>query len=127
MVRGAKQHGLLAKIRARLAVLENPLDHVIDLRRLVAHRGQIRPLARAPLREQGLREALGRQPHDAIRGLEDRLGRAVVLLELDHPGRRLEQPRKVENVARTRRAKAVDRLRVVADDGEAVAAGPELE
>ena len=68
-----------------------------------------------------------RQPHDGVRGLEDRLDRAIVLLELDHLGRRLELSRKVENVAGTRRAKAVDRLRVVADDGKAVAAGPELE
>ena len=68
--------------------------------------------------------------HDRVRGVEDELRRAVVLLQLDD--RRVGVVAlEVEDVAQVRAAPAVDALVVVADDGEVVvlaarAADPEV-
>ena len=64
-----------------------------------------------------------RQIDHAVGGGEDRLRRAVVAIERDDVGRRRELAREVEDVAHRRGAERIDRLRVVADDGEAAPVG----
>ena len=58
---------------------------------------------------------------DSVGGIEDQLGRAVVLLELDHGGTRLVAL-EVEDVAQVGAAPRVDRLVVVADHAQVVMA-----
>ena len=55
--------------------------------------------------------------HDRVRGVEDELRRAVVLLQLDH-GRIGIVALEVEDVAQVRAAPGVDALVVVTDDGQ---------
>ena len=124
---GAKQHRLLAQRHTRLAAGEDALDHVADLAAVVAHRDQDGLLARGPLREQVLRETLLCQADHRVGGGEDRLGRAVVLLERRDRRRRLEASREIQDVAHARGAKAEDRLGVVADHRHAAAVRLHLE
>ena len=67
---------------------------------------------------------LRRQRDHRVGRVEDRARRAVVALELDH-GRAREALGELEDVAHRRRAERVDRLRVVAHDHQAGAAGLE--
>ncbi len=81
----------------------------------------------AGVRPQRLLLAAAVVGDDGVRGGQDRLSRAIVLLELDHV-RLLEVPLEVEDVADVGAAEGVDRLIVVADDAEvAVVPGDELE
>jgi hypothetical protein len=50
-----------------------------------------------------------------VRGIEQRQRRTIVLLQRDAPRRRIEQRRKIEDVAHRGAPEAVDRLRIVAD------------
>jgi hypothetical protein len=70
------------------------------------------------LRVQALGEAFACEPDHCVGGGQDRLCRAVVLLQRDDCRRRLKARREVQDVTHVRGAEAVDRLRVVADDGE---------
>ena len=119
VVRGAEQHRLLLEGHAGFAVLQDGGDDAADLADVVQHRDQRRRSARPPLRAQVLREPLARQADDGIGRGQDRLRRAVVLLQRDDRGRRLEVARKVQDVAHAGGAEAVDRLRVVAHHREA--------
>ena len=98
VVRGAEQHRLLAQFHARLAVRQDALDHELDLRRLVGHHGDHRPAATRAPRVQILGVALGGMADDTVAALQNRLGRAIVLFERDHLGRRIEPAGKLENV-----------------------------
>ena len=99
---------------ARLGVLVLDLDH--------AHR-----VAVAELRPEVLLLALAVVADDAVRGVEDVLRRAVVLLERDRVRAR-EVVLELEDVADVGAAAAVDRLVRVADDEDvAVLLGEELE
>ena len=69
-----------------------------------------------------MKRSLGQIDH-AVGGGEDGLRRAIVAVERDDAGRRRELAREIEDVAHGRRAERIDRLRVVADHGEAAAAG----
>ncbi len=77
-----------------------------------------RPAARV-LRPELLVLARRVPADDRVGGVEDELGRAVVLLELDD-GRTRLVPLEVEDVAQVRPAPAVDRLVVVADHAQVV-------
>ena len=81
----------------------------------------------APLAPEVLGEALARLADHRVGGREDRLGRAVVLLQRDDARRRVEEPGEVEDVADLGAAEAVDRLGVVADDGQAAPVGLQPE
>ena len=70
---------------------------------------------------------LARQRHDRVRRRQQRRGRAVVLGQCQQRRRRHESGAEVEDVAHLGGAEGVDRLRVVADDGEAAATRPERE
>ena len=97
------------------------------LRRLVGHRHQARPLRRDRVAPQRLGEALAGQRDHRVGGVQDRLRRAVVALQREHPRRRREARRKVEDVAHFGGAERVDRLRVVAHHREAAPVGLERE
>ena len=84
---------------------------------LVVERAQLDLVALAELAPQALGDAAAVVRDHRVGGREDRLGRAVVLLELDH-ARVGEVVLEVEDVADVGAAEAVDRLRVVADDRE---------
>ena len=80
-------------------------------------------LALAELAPQALGDAAAVVGDHRVGGRQDRLRRAVVLLELDH-ARVGEVVLEVEDVAHVGAAEAVDRLRIVADDRQvAVPAG----
>ncbi len=63
--------------------------------------------------------------HHRIGGIENLLRGAVVLRQRDHLGARLEPVGKTQNVVDGGGAKRIDRLRIVADDREPGAIGPQ--
>src|SRR5271169_5686707 len=117
VMRGAEQHRLPAQRGAGLAVVEHAVGDIPSLRCLVLDIGQERQLCRSLGRIEGLRDLLGGPGNHRVRGIEDRLGRAIIALERDDRGRWRETVGKVEDVAHGCRAERIDRLRVVADDG----------
>ena len=121
--RGAEQHRLLLELEPFLAARQHAVDHEVRLRRLVLHRHQTRALRRGALAPQVLGEALGGERDHRVGGVEDGLGGAVVALQRHHPRRWREGRREVEDVAHRGSAEGVDRLRVVADHGQATAIG----
>ena len=127
VARGPEQHRLVLERLPRLAILEDGLGDAVGLRDVVGDRDQRRPRAAGALGAQVLGEALARKVDDGVRGGEDRRRRAIVLLERDDARRRREELWKIEDVAHARGAKSVDRLGIVADDGQAVAVRLEAE
>ena len=125
VVGGPEEHRLLAQRHAGLAPLEDAPDDVIDLGDLVRHRDQPRPLSAGAGGEQLLGVALGGQSDDGVGRVEDRLGRAVVLLERVHGRRRVEPLGEGEDVVNGGGAKGVDGLGVVAHHRDAAAVGPQ--
>ena len=111
-IRGAHQDRLAPETQAVLIVLKNPLHHEVGLILLPLTGDESRLGAIAFHRAQFLRMALGGEANDAIGGVEDRLGGAIVGFERDHrrPGKFGGE---IENVAHFGRAEAVDALRVV--------------
>ena len=77
--------------------------------------------------EKVLGEALVGPGDDSVAGFQDGLGRPVVLFEAHHLGWRNKAVGKIEDVAHRRRAEGIDRLGVVADDGDAGAVGLQTE
>ena len=123
VLRGAEQHRLRLEPEPVLASRQHLFDDIARLIGVVAHRHQRRLLGGGALAPQVLRETLSRQTDDAVGRGEDSLRRAVVALQRHPPRRRVELRREVEDVAHRRAAETVDRLRVVADDGEATSVG----
>ena len=123
VARRAEEHRLRLQGRAGLPRREDLGADVVGLRGVVADGDELRPHPGAPLGPEVLGEALARLGDDGVGGTEDGLGRAVVLLEGDDVRPRLEVPGEVEDVAHLRRPEAVDRLGVVADDGQATPVG----
>ena len=81
----------------------------------VEHRLLLGPSRRPEI----LRVALPRELHDGVGGIQNRLGRAVILFERDR-GRSGKLIGKIENVANRGGSKRVDRLSVVADHHDVV-------
>ena len=79
------------------------------------------------VRAQVFAETVTGQTDHRIGRRQNRLGTAVVLLERHHSGRWAEVAGKIEDIAHIGGAKAVDRLGIVADDGETGAVGLETE
>ena len=149
---GAADH-LVGQLEADQRVLEHPAHRVgpvedrdvlaphalllaeaLDLARhparllvLVAQLGEPHRLTAGDLGPEPLRPPLAVALDHRVGGREDRLGRAVVLLELDHL-RLGEVALEVEDVADVGVAEAVDRLVLVADDHQvAVLGGEQLQ
>ena len=98
------------------AVVERRLDaagHVPGFGVLVLGLDHPHHVARAEVRPQPLRLAITIVLDHAVRGVQDRLGRAVVLLERDHDGVR-EVLLELADVADVGAAEGVDRLILVA-------------
>ena len=101
----------------RPAVFDEPRDLGRDEPRLgvlVLDLDDLHRLALAEVGEQALRLAVAVVLDHRVRGAEDRVRRAVVLLERDRPGAG-EVALEVEDVVDVRAAEAVDRLVGVAD------------
>ena len=77
-----------------------------------------------PVSAKRLGEALGRKGDDRVRGGEDGAARTVVALKRHHMRRGIEGAGEVENVAHRCGAEGVDRLRVIADNGQAAPIWP---
>ena len=114
-----------------LAAGEALLDERSDARRdearlgmLVLHLDRLHRIALAEVREQVLRLALAVVLDDGVRGAQDRVRRAVVLLERDR-ARAWEVALEVEDVADVGAAERVDRLIRVADGAEVAVLGRE--
>ena len=122
MVRGAKQDRLLFQRGAAFAVLQHARDDVVSLAVLVANADKLRPLPSNAIGPTVFGEALAREIDDAVGGGEDRLRRAIVSVS-DDRSLRAEPSGKVEDVAHRRGAKRINRLRVVANHGDAAPAG----
>ncbi|MNI01733.1 hypothetical protein D3C73_545850 [compost metagenome] len=123
MVRGAKKHGLLFQCHAGLAIFQHLLDDVIGLLRLVLDGNEARALFRLAVGPEVLGKALAGKFDDAVCSRKDRVGRAIIAVQRDDVGRRIECIGEIENVADRRGAERIDRLRVIADDGQAMPAG----
>ncbi len=121
VMRRAEQHGLRLERDAALAVLQHLCRDIARLLALVAHVDELRPFRRGAVRPEILGEALVGEIDHAVRRRQYRLRRAVVALERGDVGRRTEMAGEIENIAHRRGTKRIDRLRVVADHGEAAA------
>ena len=88
VVRGAEQHRLAAQIDPGLAVVEHAIGDIGGLRRLVGRGDEARQLGRGAGRDQRLGDALAGARDHRVGGGEDRLGRAIVVLERDDGGGR---------------------------------------
>ena len=115
---GAEQHRLVLEQRALLAIGQHLLDDVAGLVGLVVHGDELRLLRGGAVGPEVLGEALARKPDDAVGRRQHRLRRAVIAVERDHLRARREALRKIQDVAHGGGAERIDRLRVVADDGE---------
>ena len=117
VVRRAHEHRLLAQGGAALARVEHALADLGGLGGLVEAQHQLGRAAARALGAQGLAVgALGLRRH-GVGDVEQRLGGAVVALERDHR-RAGEVLGEGEDVLGRGRAEAVDRLQVVAHDGD---------
>ena len=123
VMRGAEEHRLRLQRGARLPRRQHLGADVVGLRGLVGDGDEQRPRVRPPFGPELLGEALARLADHRVGGRQDGLGRAVVARERDDARPGLEPGGEVEDVAHLRRPEAVDRLRVVADDGDAPAVG----
>jgi hypothetical protein len=96
-----EEHRDLRERHAFLAKLEDALRDEVGLLGLVARLDERRPLAVAAHGEEILRVLLRRTVDDRVREVEDRLRRAVVLVERDdpRPGKQLRELHDVPHVA----------------------------
>ncbi len=123
MVGTPKQHGLVLQLHAEFSVCEDRVDHEFCLGIAVLDRHVLRPGAGASLGKKilpVLALALGNQ---AIGGVENRLRRAVILLEGHDACSWHVAVGKPQDVLDLGRAERVDRLGIVAHDGHAAAVG----
>jgi hypothetical protein len=121
----AEQHRLAPQQQALLARRQHRVGDARGLRRLVGHRDEPRPAVVGPLAPQRLGEALGRERDHGIARGQQRRRAAVVLLQQHDPCRRRAAFGETQDVLDRGAAEAVDRLRVVADRGDAQAIRPQ--
>src|SRR5829696_5496288 len=117
MMRRSEQNRLGLQRNTRFTRLQDALDDIPNLITAVAYADESGLLSRGPVRSQVFGKALGREGDYRVRGIQDGLGRAVVLLKRDDVRRRREQAGEVEDVADLGRPEGVDRLGIVTDDG----------
>ena len=96
-MRSAEQHRLPAQHDPGLAVIEHAVGDT-GLHCFVLYIGQEWPLRRDLGRIKGLRDLLAGAGDHRVRGIEDRLGRAVTALKRDDRGGWGEMVGKVENI-----------------------------
>src|SRR5215813_1716824 len=103
---GSHQHRLFTQERALLATRKHAVADLARLPLLVETKNELRPSIAGSLGGQAAREGPRGLGRDFVAGVEERLRRAVVALELDHRRVGIER-RKVEDVRRGRGAEAV--------------------
>src|SRR6266446_6450293 len=113
----AHQDGHVVQGDAGFALLQHPFHYIVRLRLLILRGHEQWPLLRPSLREQVLFEPLTPSTYHSVRSVQNRLYRAVVLLELDDRGGWVEVAGKIEDVTNRGAAERIDRLGVIADDG----------
>ena len=121
VVRVPEQHRLATQLDAAFARLEHALDHVVGLCLVVEHRDVARPRPGAARAAQELAELPAALGHQRVGRIEHGLAGAVVFLERDDMRRHREFPGEIEDVVHRRTTKGIDRLRIVADHGQAAA------
>ncbi len=123
---GPEQHRLLAQVDALVAMTEHRVADRSRLGGLVVTGAQQRTAGTGTHRREHLPGSVpgGGRGHDGVGGTDDGRRRAVVGGQRDHGGAGVQRG-EVEDVAGRGGAEAVDRLRVVADDGEPSALGAE--
>src|SRR5947208_15233483 len=92
-------------------------DHRIYHLSSIRGKDNLRSLALGCLRKQLFPEAFTRLPDNRVTGVEDGLGRTIILLESDDARRRGELLREIQDIPHRGSAERVDRLRVVPDHG----------
>ncbi len=106
-----------AQLHALLARGHDAIADLPGLRRFIPGHHELRLDASLALTPQPLGEAVPVLCRDGVRDREDRAGRAVVALK-GHRAAAREVLGEIQDVAGARGAEAVDRLEVVADDGQ---------
>src|SRR5437868_7748144 len=127
MMRCAEEDGLLPQRRSPLAVLQHALHDVAGLVSFVPHADKLRSGGGVSVRPEVLGEALSRQIDYAVCSREDWLSRAIIALQRNDLCRRAELCGEVEDVADSRGAERINRLGVIADDGQPKSARLERE
>jgi len=125
VVGGPEEHCLVAEPDSLLSSLEYPGEDQFRLLGLVSTRQQLRAGAAESGGDEVLGEALSGLGDDPV-GRRQQLGRAAVVVDQEQPAHGGVAQRKVEDVPHRRRPEGVDRLRVVADHGEALTARPQM-
>ena len=114
-VGGTKEDGDLTERRALLVQLEDAINDEFRLLLFIAGADEPGCFATDPCRPKILGKSFLGAADERIRNVENRLRRAVVLLQRHEVARR-KLFREIENVALRRSAKRVDALRIVAHD-----------
>src|SRR5205823_5510917 len=127
MMRRAEQDRLLLQRRPPLPIFQDTLHDVARLIGFVAHADELRSCTGISVGPKVLGEALSCKADHAICSREDCLCRAIVALERNDLRRRAELCGEVEDVSDIRGTERVNRLRVIADDGQSAAAGLERQ
>ena len=117
VMRSPKEHRLPPQVDAFFAVLQDPLYDEFRLIVLRLAGDQKRFLPLGPLGPEVLSVSLGREPDDLVGGGEDRAGAAVVLFERNQRRAGILF-REIEDIADRGRAKRIDGLGIVADNGQ---------
>ncbi len=126
MMRRAEQDRLLLQRRPALPIFQDTLHDVARLIGFVAHADEPRSYAGISVGPKVLGEALSCQTDHAICRREDCLGRAIVALQR-YDLCRAKLCGEVEDVADIRGTERVNRLGVIADDGQPASAGLERQ
>ena len=126
VMRASEQHRLAFERHAAFARLENARDDVFGLRLVVGDSHVVRRDGRRLLVVRStLRYCRVPFGHQRVRRIEHALRRTVVVFERDDRRRRGRSPARTDpesrGCCRPCRPKRIDRLRIVADDGDAVA------
>ena len=97
MVAGAEQHGLSFQVNSCLAMLQDTLDYIVDLGCFIARDDQLGPFSRRLVRKELFAKSFGCLCDHRVSCFQNRLRRAVVLLERDDVGRRRELLWEIKN------------------------------
>src|SRR5918992_6114226 len=119
MKAGAKQYGHVPQRHPLFAQLQYLLANKLRLCLFAAGLHQPRPWTDALAGEQTLLVAFGGALNDLVGKIQNRLGAAIVFLQLDD-SRRGEVLGKIHDVAKVGAAKGIDALSVVAYHGNVV-------
>ena len=119
----AEKYCLRLQRHSRFAILEYLCGHTAGLIGLVPDGDEARFGRRGTFGPEIFGEAFCGEADHGIGGVENGAGRAIVAVQRHHVGRLGKLRWKIENVTNGRRAKSIDRLRIVADHRYTMASG----